>query len=167
VSRLRTWPSRRDQEWTRRPGALPPMRMTASWSRSARIDRIQVCGAIDRASGELPSDHETFTNLGHCKACGYVDDRLRRPAPLPPLPEQARKAGKCSSSPTYPQAPRTREIDINENMRRGSACGPKRVHVKSLDTKRPIQVRARRFMRYKQVMVAQTISPNGPALSRE
>jgi putative transposase len=37
------------------------------------------------------------------KACGYVDDRLRRPAPLPPLPEPARKAGKCSPSPTYPQ----------------------------------------------------------------
>jgi len=39
------------------------------------------------------------------KACGYVDDRLCRTAPLPPLPEQARKAGKCSPSPTYPQAP--------------------------------------------------------------
>src|SRR6185295_2878206 len=31
----------------------------------------------------------------------YEDDRLCRPAPLPPLPEQARKAGKCSPSPTY------------------------------------------------------------------
>ena len=44
---------------------------------------------------------------GRCtkrKAGGYVDDRLRRPAPLPPLPEQARKAGKCSPSPTYPPA---------------------------------------------------------------
>src|SRR5271168_2007219 len=40
-----------------------------------------------------------------CGAYGYVDDRLRRPAALPPLPEQARKAGKCSPSPTYPQAP--------------------------------------------------------------
>jgi hypothetical protein len=39
------------------------------------------------------------------KACGYVDDRLCRPAPLPPLPEPARKAGKYSPSPTYPQAP--------------------------------------------------------------
>jgi HTH-like domain len=39
------------------------------------------------------------------KACGYVDDRLCRPAPLPPPPEPARKAGKCSPSPTYPQAP--------------------------------------------------------------
>ena len=38
------------------------------------------------------------------KACGYVDDRRCRPAALPPLPERARKAGKCSPSPTYPQA---------------------------------------------------------------
>jgi putative transposase len=30
---------------------------------------------------------------------GYVDDRLCRPAALPPLPERARKAGKCSPSP--------------------------------------------------------------------
>src|SRR5215472_13320579 len=36
------------------------------------------------------------------KACGYVDDRLRRPAALPPLPKRAWKAGKCSPSPTYP-----------------------------------------------------------------
>jgi putative transposase len=38
------------------------------------------------------------------KACGYVDDRRCRLAALPPLPERARKAGKCSPSPTYPQA---------------------------------------------------------------
>jgi putative transposase len=45
------------------------------------------------------------------KACGYVDDRRCRPAALPPLPEPARKAGKCSPSPTYPQAPQsTKEL---------------------------------------------------------
>jgi len=38
-------------------------------------------------------------------AGGYVDDRLRRPAAPPPLPEPARKAGKCSPSPTSPPAP--------------------------------------------------------------
>jgi putative transposase len=37
-------------------------------------------------------------------AGGYVDDRQSRPALPPPLPEQARKAGKCSPSPTYPPA---------------------------------------------------------------
>jgi hypothetical protein len=39
------------------PGALPPMRMTASWSGSQRTYRIQVCGAKMRPNGELPSDH--------------------------------------------------------------------------------------------------------------
>src|SRR5258708_8094992 len=83
--------------------------------------------------GELPSD-----DLGNRKACGYVDDRLRRPSPLPPLPEQARKAGKCSPSPTYPQAPQqTREIDINGNIRRGSAGGPKRSTSNHLTPKAP------------------------------
>src|SRR5260370_33272857 len=83
--------------------------------------------------GELPSD-----DLGHRKACGYVDDRLRRPSPLPPLPEQARNAGKCSPSPTYPQAPQqTREIDINGNIRRGSAGGPKRSTSNHLTPKAP------------------------------
>src|SRR5712691_3020660 len=38
-------------------------------------------------------------------AGGYVDDRLRRPAAPPPLPEPARKAGECSPSPTSPPAP--------------------------------------------------------------
>src|SRR5260370_34444991 len=83
--------------------------------------------------GELPSD-----DLGHRKACGYVDDRLRRPSPLPPLPEQARKAGKCSPSPTYPQAPQQpREIEINGNIRRGSAGGPKRSASNHLTPKAP------------------------------
>src|SRR6266404_4081135 len=39
------------------PGALPPMRMTASWSGSERTYRIQVCGANKRPNGKLPSDH--------------------------------------------------------------------------------------------------------------
>jgi len=38
------------------PGALPPMRMTASWSGSKRTDRIQVCGARSAPNGEFPSD---------------------------------------------------------------------------------------------------------------
>src|SRR5271166_7078709 len=51
-----------------------------------------------RASAAAPRGKSTK------RACGYVDDRLCRPAALPPLPEQARKAGKCSPSPTSPQA---------------------------------------------------------------
>ena len=49
------------------------------------------------------------------EACGYVDDRLRRPTVLPPLPEPARKAGKCSPSPTYPQAQQPERIDIDNS----------------------------------------------------
>ncbi len=144
MSRLRTWPSCRDQEWTRRPGASPPMRMTASWSDLS--DRPNTSLWRDRScQGRAPLGLSSLTNLGHRKACGYVDDRLRRPAPLPPLPEQARKPGKCSLSPTYPQAPQPmRELISMGNIRCGFGDGPKRIHVKSLDTKSPIQVRARR-----------------------
>ena len=58
-------------------------------------------------------------------AYGYVDDRRRRPAALPPLPEPARKAGKCSPSPTYPQAPLPTTDLIDEvNSRRGKPAVP-------------------------------------------
>jgi hypothetical protein len=50
------WLPSRCEEWARRPGALPPMRMTASWFRSSRIDRIQGCGAISAPDRELPSE---------------------------------------------------------------------------------------------------------------
>src|SRR5262249_13703795 len=37
------------------PRSFAAMRMTASWLRSSRIDRIQVCGAMLAPDGELPS----------------------------------------------------------------------------------------------------------------
>ena len=43
ATRYWTWSSSRGLEWARRLGASPPMRMTASWFRSSRISRIQVC----------------------------------------------------------------------------------------------------------------------------
>src|SRR5207237_1849210 len=43
------------------PGALPPMRMTASWSGSERTYRIQVRGAKKCRNGELPSDLKGHT----------------------------------------------------------------------------------------------------------
>ena len=56
------------------------------------------------------------------RACGYVDDWRCRSAALPPLPEQARKAGKCSPSPTYPQAPQsTKAINVKDLKSRGTA----------------------------------------------
>jgi hypothetical protein len=41
------------------PGALPPMRMTASWSGSDRTYRIQVGGAKMRLNGKLPSNRHS------------------------------------------------------------------------------------------------------------
>jgi hypothetical protein len=43
------WLARRLREWACRLGALPPMRMTASWFGSGWIHRIQGCGAMFRA----------------------------------------------------------------------------------------------------------------------
>ncbi len=52
----------------------------------------------------------------------YVDDRRCRPAALPPLPEPARKAGKCSPSPTYPPAPQsTKRLMLMNSKSRGVA----------------------------------------------
>jgi hypothetical protein len=50
------------REWACRLGALPPMCMTHHGPDPTGIDRIQGCGAIDRASGELPSDHQLDTD---------------------------------------------------------------------------------------------------------
>src|SRR5689334_389191 len=68
-----------------RPVLAPGWTFT-TWSASIRASAVARRGKFTR------------------KACGYVDDRRGRPAALPPPPERARKAGKCSPSPTYPQA---------------------------------------------------------------
>src|SRR5262249_50752190 len=49
---------------------------------------------------------------------GYVDNRLCRPAPLPPLPEQTRKRGNARLRP-HPHA--SKEIDIDERKGRSIA----------------------------------------------
>jgi hypothetical protein len=54
VTRPRPWLPCRFSEWARRHGAPPPMRMTASWSGSFTIHRIQGCGAIRRAQTRAP-----------------------------------------------------------------------------------------------------------------
>src|SRR6266436_4649865 len=48
--------------------------------------------------------YRTPRQVYEAQSGGDVDDRLCRPAALPPLPEPARKAGKCSPSPTSPPA---------------------------------------------------------------
>jgi len=54
-------------EWVCSLGALPPMCMTHHGPDPHGIDAIQGSGAIDRASGELPTDHplDTDKGIGH------------------------------------------------------------------------------------------------------
>ena len=63
------------------PGALPPMRMTASWSGSDRTYRIQVGGAKMRPNGKLPSNHHSDRRRQTLE--------LRRKARLPVHPPSA------------------------------------------------------------------------------
>jgi hypothetical protein len=63
------------------PGALPPMRMTASWSGSDRTYRIQVGGAKMRLNGKLPSNHHSDRRRQTLE--------LRRKARLPVHPPSA------------------------------------------------------------------------------
>src|ERR1700730_11405072 len=77
------------------PMATSPRRRPASgpgWLSTTRSANIRAMAIARRGKC-------TKHNAG-----GYVDDRLCRPAALPPLPEPARKAGKCSPSPTSPPA---------------------------------------------------------------
>src|SRR5262252_3423469 len=76
----------------RRPGASPPMRMTASWFDPQRIDRIQGRGArsAPHLNGELASD---FVGC-NCRITRDVkpsplSTTVRRPAPLRPIAESA------------------------------------------------------------------------------
>ena len=56
MPRFRPWPCCRSCRMGPPLGASPPMRMSASWYRSAGIGRIQGCHAKHRgAQGELPS----------------------------------------------------------------------------------------------------------------
>jgi hypothetical protein len=48
------WLARRFREWACRLGALPPMRMTASWSGSQRSTEYKCVGAMFRAQGRAP-----------------------------------------------------------------------------------------------------------------
>jgi hypothetical protein len=85
-------------------------------ARPAAWQSLTTRSASTRASVIAP--RSKFTG----KACGYVDDRLCRPAALPPLPERARKAGKWSPSPTYPQAPQsTKRLMLIDSKSKGVA----------------------------------------------
>ena len=69
------------------------MRMTASWCRSGRIDRTQVCGAIAHANGELPSDCHS-----EMYRAPQTPERLReKPAWLSIVPPRAQASRRCET----------------------------------------------------------------------
>src|SRR5215467_7296028 len=82
----------------RRPGASPPMRMTASWFDPQRIDRIQGRGArsAPHLNGELASD---FVGC-NCRITRDVKPSplsatVRRPAPFARLRKARTSNAKC------------------------------------------------------------------------
>ena len=89
-----TWHRCRQREWARRPGASPPMRMTASWSGSERTYRIQVCGAKMRPNGELPSDQYAARRTSDTGAS------KKRPVSLSIVPPRAQASRRCETQAT-------------------------------------------------------------------
>ena len=70
------------------PGALPPMRMTASWSGSKRTYRIQVCGTKMRPNGELPLGSSTERQTATDQTRSYGKNPSRRSSSLRVLRRQ-------------------------------------------------------------------------------
>jgi hypothetical protein len=134
VTRSRPWCRYRFREWARRPGASPPMRMTASWSGPAR---------------DLPN-----TRL-------WRDDP--RPMASSPLivnaPNRFEKSGRDFSSGSPGQGPlvaTTSMLGRRDAGRKGATMprpaqpwsGPKPCRLKPLDTRCPIQGLLRLHSRY-------------------
>ena len=139
MSRTHPWPQRRSVEWARRFGALPSMRMAASWSGPPLDHRIQGCCGSPAARWRAPlrSDRPGGCgSAGPSVACqkpsqpggGQGSRRSsRRPVGMwtigcadrlrsPRFPSKARKAGRCSPSPTYPQAQQTTTGSIDDKL---------------------------------------------------
>jgi hypothetical protein len=123
------------------PGALPPMRMIASWSGSKRTYRIQVCGTKMRPTASSPSDpprsdtqpptrHEAMQKArlavhrrsacSGVKALRNTSDARRHAAKLcyrfGPLPPSARSANLIAGDGTKNGFPApNKEPTINQN----------------------------------------------------
>src|SRR3954454_2428234 len=64
------WLQRRPREWACRPRAAPPMRITASWSRSVGPTEYKCVARVRVHHGELPSDREiTLDRTNPIQAC--------------------------------------------------------------------------------------------------
>jgi hypothetical protein len=93
-NRQRTWHRCRRREWARRPGALPPMRMTASWSGSKWTYRIQVRGVKMRRNGELPSDR--YADIQQARRLSFEEI----PLSLFIVPPRAQASRRCETQAT-------------------------------------------------------------------
>ena len=100
------------------PGALPPMRMTASWSGSKRTDRIQVCGA--KRCAPMASSPRIITQT-------YNGRHQAR--------EVRRKAHLLSIVP--PRAQGSRRCETQASLRRQAAKAP--LAFRSLDPFRALR----------------------------
>src|ERR1700731_4781823 len=95
------------RRYTYTPMRALPKRRPGSGTGSAFTTRSGSTRALATAHRSRPMQRN---------ARGYVDDRLRRPAAPPPLPEQARNPGKCSPSPTSPHAQQSTEELIKKGF---------------------------------------------------
>jgi hypothetical protein len=120
------------------PGALPPMRMTASWSGSKRTDRIQVCGA--KRCAPMASSPRIITQT-------YNGRHQTR--------EVRRKAHLLSIVP--PRAQGSRRCETQASLRRQAAKAPlafrsldpfralREPDCRRRDEKRPFPLRTKNF----------------------
>ena len=132
------------------PGALPPMRMTASWSGSERTDRIQVCGARSAPNGELPSDPP---QTRHLRRRSYAPVAVHHPSvcsgvkALRNTSAARRQAAKLCYrfGPLTPSA-RSANLIAGDGTKNGFPAPnkePAKSQKRLLDRKSPIQVRIR------------------------
>jgi len=80
------------------PGALPPMRMTASWSGSKRTYRIQVCGAKMRPKASSP---RIITQTGAVRRRSLEE----KPIWLFIVPPRAQASRRCETQATLSGKP--------------------------------------------------------------
>src|SRR5207248_9342148 len=104
------------REWACRLGALPPMRMTASWFGSAwNPPNTSVWRDILRPMASSPriiTQEPWFTprhNRQESTAGGYVDDRRCRPVALPPASRASSKSGEMLVLAHIPTGPTNNE----------------------------------------------------------
>jgi hypothetical protein len=142
------------------PGALPPMRMTASWSGSNDPTEYKSAARRCAADGELPSDPQQTTTDRH------RPDRKLCKKPVSPfiIAPRAQASRRCETQASLggkaaklcyrfgPLTPSARSANLiaGDETKNGFPAPNKELapnHKQPLDTKSPIQVRIRPLQR--------------------